>query len=686
MRMKTLLLVLCMMALGVNAAWAGKKKDYENTYNVKRAMELMDEQKHDEAVTLLNNELEEHKDNGIAWVLLAGVQLKRELYGDALTSVNQGLKCLGKKDEYYSAALYVRSMIYNALEDDSKALDDLNMMVKLAPKTAEAYDSRATYLLNHKKYSLAFQDFQMMTKLEPGKVEAYVGSGICLRNMNRNEEALKLYDQAIKLNPKNSLSYAQRGLSYLRSGKVSEAADDIVKALDIDGEDVAFGTLPEAADSSFETIDFKLKVQQMIEMNEPYWPYCRAYIREHKKMYAEAIDMYEQCNKMRFSKQVISHISDCKYELGDFEGALATNQLGLDADSTDVRLRLDRGQYLDESGRFAEAIAEYTHVIELAPRFGFGYHKRGWVKDCTGDTDGAIEDYSMSIMVNPDYVYNYLSRGNMYARKGMNDLARKDFEEVLKRDTVPSQYEGAYFAWWYLGDRDKAVAAMDSALVNDSIGKAYDAACLYAQMEEKETAIKYLSMALGGGFRRFAHIERDDDLDNIREMEEFKALIDEYKAKAMKVGYLDVKRDEEAEDADYDVRVSEIPFTHEAGVTKVRCRINDLPLHFIFDTGASDVTISTVEATFMLKNGYLSEKDITGKQYYQTADGNISEGTTLVLRKVVFGDMELEDVKASVVKSQKAPLLLGQSVLQRLGKIEIDNGRSVLKVTQRIRK
>ena len=106
----------------------------------------------------------------------------------------------------------------------------------------------------------------------------------------------------------------------------------------------------------------------------------------------------------------------------------------------------------------------------------------------------------------------------------------------------------------------------------------------------------------------------------------------------------------------------------------------------MFDTGASDVTISTVEATFMFKNGYLSDKDITGKQTYMTADGNISEGTTIVLRKVDLGNLQLDDVKASVVNSQKAPLLLGQTVLQRLGKIEIDNVRNVLKVTQRVKK
>ena len=83
----------------------------------------------------------------------------------------------------------------------------------------------------------------------------------------------------------------------------------------------------------------------------------------------------------------------------------------------------------------------------------------------------------------------------------------------------------------------------------------------------------------------------------------------------------------------------------------------------------------------MYKNGYLSNKDVIGKQRYQTADGSISVGTTIILKEVQFAGLILKNVRASVVKSQNAPLLLGQSVLQRLGKIEIDNSQRILKIT-----
>ena len=100
----------------------------------------------------------------------------------------------------------------------------------------------------------------------------------------------------------------------------------------------------------------------------------------------------------------------------------------------------------------------------------------------------------------------------------------------------------------------------------------------------------------------------------------------------------------------------------------MKCDINGLPLHFVFDTGAADVSISQVEATFMLKNGYLSSNDVVGKQRYIDANGDVTEGTVINIKKVNFGGMHLSNVKASVVRNQKAPLLLGQSVLSKLGK------------------
>lgn len=677
---KTIGLVLGFMAMSVMTAFADKKDEYLKTYNYGRAMELIKEDKNDEAVSFLKKEISDHNDNGYALAWLASLQSREGLFGAALSSVNQAMKYLYKQDDFYAFCLELRSYVYQELGEDKAALDDLNMSVNLFPQKEKSYQNRAEYYLDKKKYDLANQDFLMMTKVESGSAKGYVGSGLCLRNLKRYAEAISQFDYALKLDPKYSRAFAQRAYCYHLIGKQNEAADDIIKSLDIDGDDMAFSLMKIMADSAFEVMDFKLKIQQVLQPTQSYWSYCRGAICEIAKRWDEAIEHYDTAQKMKYTSQILYRMARCKESKGDYAGALTYIEEGLAVDSSDVRFCIQKASYLQDLGRTDEAIAEFSHVIELIPDYTDGYSGRAQVKMDAEDLDGALEDLNMALMIDPEDIYDLNLRGNIYLLKDQRDLALKDYERVVALDTMPSEYMAAFYALYELGEKDKAIAAMDSLLATDSIDNAYDAACLYSRMGEIEKSLNYLKTALEGGYWNFYHIEHDYDLQNIQATEQYKVLIEEYRNKVVASSIAS----EQSGDDDYAVRIEEIPFSHEGGVTKVRCKINGLPLHFVFDTGASDVTISTVEATFMLKNGYLSEKDIAGKQKYMTADGNISEGTNIILRKVNFGNLELDDVKASVVMSQKAPLLLGQTVLQRLGKIEIDNGRSVLKATQKV--
>lgn len=117
-----------------------------------------------------------------------------------------------------------------------------------------------------------------------------------------------------------------------------------------------------------------------------------------------------------------------------------------------------------------------------------------------------------------------------------------------------------------------------------------------------------------------------------------------------------------------------------SNVYTIPCKVNGLSLNFIFDTGASAISISKSEDIFMLKNGYLSVNDIIGNQQFQTASGDIQVGTKIIIKKIEIGGLILQNVEASVVHNENAPLLLGQSALSKLGKIEIDYNNSTLTI------
>lgn len=110
----------------------------------------------------------------------------------------------------------------------------------------------------------------------------------------------------------------------------------------------------------------------------------------------------------------------------------------------------------------------------------------------------------------------------------------------------------------------------------------------------------------------------------------------------------------------------------------VPCKVNGLPLKMLFDTGADDVSLSLSEAIFMVKNGYLSENDLGRTTYYSIANGDAVEGLEVNLREIEIGGLKLRNVKASIIKSLSAPLLLGQSAIQKLGPIQINGNKLII--------
>ena len=116
-----------------------------------------------------------------------------------------------------------------------------------------------------------------------------------------------------------------------------------------------------------------------------------------------------------------------------------------------------------------------------------------------------------------------------------------------------------------------------------------------------------------------------------------------------------------------------LPMDYKDGVYYINIEVNDVPMKFIFDTGASIISISQTEAIFLQKQGTLTESDFKHNSYFTDANGDTIESVIVNLRKIKIGHYILENVEASIVPNQIAPLLFGQSALKQFRKISIDN-------------
>ena len=656
-----------------------------NTYNYRRAMECLDESEYDKAKEFLETEVKENPKNGYAFNILSLLNFINEENDEALEAINKAITLIPKKDAEKLAECYdIRAHIYLQMEDSLKALDDLAFAFKLNPKDTEFIQNRAQIYYEMEQYDLSDAEYQKCIDLDPKDVMGYMGIGRNANAQERWEDAIKMFDKVEKIADEDyNKHFDFRADSYMGLKKWDKAAEDLITFVEKDEEYSAVLYAIEDHSEMIPVLKTKLKLKTMQNPTNPYWPYFLAKVEQKTGDYKAAIEHYYKSDEIDETNGSIGNIIDCCEEMGDYQRALDIINKTLEEDSTLTDLIDTKINVLENLGRYDEAVELAETLFEEGDGDSYNFVNfitRGYAYYKAGNLKGALDDFILAIADYDKYSSAYFYKARIYERLGDEAMAKMDYAKVVELEEESESYRCIPYAYLSLGEKEKAVEYMEKRLEEEEDkGNLYDAACLYSLMGEKEKALDYLERSFQKGWRSFVHMDNDSDLDNIRDTQRYKDLVAKYKAMLEKELSENNVVGKPANTGTG--QVSEVPFTKEGGVCKVKCDINGLPLHFVFDTGAADVSISQVEATFMLKNGYLSSNDVVGKQRYIDANGDVTEGTVINIKKVNFGGMHLSNVKASVVRNQKAPLLLGQSVLSKLGKIEIDNTKKVLRIT-----
>lgn len=685
----TLFFIVVLAIIGSTTTAAQKTNEkikHPETYNYNRGLEELGKNNYEEALNYLRKEIEENPQNGYAHTWIAAINSTLAEYGRALSSINTALKTLPKKDnEFLSSAYSVRAGVYLALKDTLNGMADYNAAIKIDPKEIKNYKDRAQLYYELGKYAEANEDYKHIIKMDEANVTGYMGIGRNCLAQEQWKEAIEQFTHVANLYSDYSSAYSFRAEAYAGLKKWNEATDDIITALKIDADNKAFYMMQTIDNEAQEMLVAKLKIQSAKNPNDNSWPYDIGIIYQRAQQYDKAIGWYEKSNQIDASSQALENIADCQLSIRNMSEALQAINKAIEMDENDASLLFTKADILFEKEDFTECHSLWNQIVENLPENAQAYYSRGCFLRNMNDVKGALEDFTMAVTTSPESPLAYIMRADAYSALGINEKAMADYQKVIELETASGEFDRSPYAFVALGKKAKGIAIMDSLIEKrkEDAGTYYNAACLYSRMKDKSKALEFLEKSMEKGFNSFTHIKKDYDMEFLKGTQEFKELLEKYsrkycaylKPEATYVGAFEVRGSDEAK-----LEISEIPFTKEDGVCKVKCKINDLPLYFVFDTGASSVSLSMVEATFMMKNGYLKTKDIVGSQYFVDANGNVNEGTVVNLRKVQFGELSIDNVRASVVKNQKAPLLLGQSVLSRIGKVEIDNQRGVVRI------
>ena len=110
------------------------------------------------------------------------------------------------------------------------------------------------------------------------------------------------------------------------------------------------------------------------------------------------------------------------------------------------------------------AIADYSEVIRLYPKYAPAYLGRGLAYAYKNEYDRVIADFSEAIRLDPNLAVAYLGRGRSYAEKKEYDRAIADYSQAIRLDpNLAEAYNNRALAYRQIGREDLAKADESTA-------------------------------------------------------------------------------------------------------------------------------------------------------------------------------------------------------------------------------
>ena len=656
---------------------------FSQSYNLQSGINNFKEDKYDEALDFFTKEIAQNPKESQAYFYNSLIYAAKDELAKALAQVNLAIQFNQTNDTLLCKYWQTKGNVYVKLKDTLKFENAYENAIKLYPTNVDVYVHRATNYFQLELYDKALIDLKKALEIDEVNSDALVLKARVYEKQKKYEEVIKQSDYLISLSVELPAAYILKSYANFYLNHFDEAINEAYNALLVDDKN------RDMQDNFviYSKKNFTLglaKISRLIKdspLNHSFLA-IRSQIFTAKKDYKNAIKDYNtiiELNSQSDLSKYYSQRGQVFEEMGMHQLAINdfTKSISYDTSTSAYEFGY-RGDANRLIGNYSAAVKDYNQAIELAPEESWFYYRRGWVKDeFMHDSIGGLADYNASIELDKNYAYAYLHRGRLYAKKLNEPLnAQRDFKKVIELDTViESSGNIRHYAYFELGENEKAKEWIHKIIkTNPEEGNYYDAACLYSLMKMNKQSLAYLDSSFQKGYRDFVHISKDDDLDNVRVLKEFKSLVTKWKER-FNLEQNGLKSDLSLKNSSYTKpRTYKIPFKPNLGGTyEVASKINGIPLNMTFDTGSADISISQTEVDFMLKNGLLSDKDFNGERMYELANGALEMCKTLILKKVEFGGLILKNVQAGVAKNKNAGMLFGQSAMSRYGKITIDN-------------
>jgi tetratricopeptide (TPR) repeat protein len=664
------------------------------SYHLQHGINMYEAGSYDEAESLLQEEIKKHPQESKAYEFLGKVYEGKDSLQQAIKQFDLAIKFAAKTETKRLASLWKnKGIIYVKAEINEKALSCFEMALKLNTQDISVLLARSDLFYRMDRLKEAKQDCEVALKLDDLHYESIVQYIYVLYQLKEYDPALRMAQLLMKLKPGLDLPFSIRSKIYERQGQIALAIDDAYEAIRIEDSRSNQDQLINLAGYDFELSLNKADLLVQEFPRRDLMLNLRARIYQNNSQYEEAIADVTKAMQLVREDQESYYLSRRGY-LYDAWGfrQLALNDYAesIKRDSSAASNYAMRGYQHMILGNYERALQDYNKGLALDPTDEILYHFRGLAHMYLAKNyKASLTDFNRSLAVNKSDVNTLLYRGRLYAHYLHEpNLAKTDFETIVSVDsalgeTSTSKYHGLLG----LGKKIEAISRLKEEVAKfQTASDHYNAACVYAILGQNKEAIAHLDTSIQKGNVDLDYIKFDPDLVSIRQDEGYIQLLANLSAKMMPVLKKELTRQASTFQGKYANRDFEIPFLPQkrGGTYDVKGSMNGLKLDMLYDTGASNISISQLEEEFMFKNGYLDESDFVGERSFSIADGSSMKSKLYIVRDFELGGVVIHNIEISVMPNRKAGILLGQSAMARFGKFEVDNQRNIIKFTTNI--
>ena len=545
---KSFVLVLLLVAgTLVNGIFAGSSTD---RYYIKRALEAIQSKDYETASYFLGQEVQENPTNGYAYAYLAALcDMMPGYNGPMFMFAKKAMPLLPKNEKYLKGSMdALQAQVYYEAGDTARALELWNRAASYEPNKGRFLGHVAEVYSDKKDYQQLYElGDKMVNKIKGLNKEplSYVVLVTALNGLKRYDEAIEYADKALKL---KDLSKPHEGLFHENKAKAMKAQkryDEAIKEAMIAARfSVGRGArvLIQIADSShMEVVLDSIEAAFEREPSEKIWPFAASDIYTRHNNYIQGVYQLLRGGKVGDDAAAYSEAGQLVVHfLGDPEMGERLFRQALEKDSTDAEAWGSLADLYHDLGRYEEALQAIEQVLRLDPeqkKMKITYSILGRVYLSMHNYPRALEAYQRALVSENDHdawpriALLHRQLGDEASAQQMMELGLRE----MKKDTTMDML-------LVMGDTVRAKEkAPNMVRKQTSANQQYNAACMYSRMNMPEEALAALRKSLECGFRNFHHFAWDDDIDNIRELPEFKAMMEEYRVK-MKEEQAELKR------------------------------------------------------------------------------------------------------------------------------------------------